>query len=50
MDKCFELLESKKEKFELFKELLIEYNEKCNLTSIIDDKEVLRQYCAKRLL
>ena len=40
MDKCFELLESKKEKFELFKELLIEYNEKCNLTSIIDDKEV----------
>lgn len=34
----------KKEKFEVFRSLLLEYNQKFNLTSIIDEKEVFYKH------
>ena len=34
------LLESNREKFDAFKEILLEYNEKCNLTSICAEEDV----------
>ena len=35
-----ELIENNREKFEIYFKILVEYNEKVNLTSIVDKEEV----------